>query len=118
MRQRRITKCDRFKNYKVPQSWITNYNRFWIAKCDKNSKKWITKCDGITKRDGFQSATVQVSTTNEQCLRIVYKDNICSFTIHQRNIQSLATQLFNVKRNLSNSIEYDIFQTRNFNNTT
>ena len=29
-------------------SWITNYDRFWITKCDKNFKSWITKCNGIT----------------------------------------------------------------------
>ena len=59
----------------------------------------------------------------ERSLRIVYKDNISSFedllkrdksfTIHQRNIQSLAIELFKVKGNLSNNIMYDIFQTRN-----
>ena len=48
----------------------------------------------------------------ESSLRIVYKDNYSSyvdllvkeksFTIHQKNIQSLAVELFKVKRNLSN----------------
>ena len=37
------------------------------------------------------------------------------FTIHQRNIQSLAIELFKVKGNLSNNIMYDIFQTRKIN---
>ena len=50
----------------------------------------------------------------EWSLRIVYKDNISYFedllkrrklfTIHQKNIQSLATELFKVKRNFSNNI--------------
>ena len=56
--QRRITKCDRFKNCKVRQSWITNYDRFWITKYEKNFKNWITKCNGITKRDKFGSQIV------------------------------------------------------------
>ena len=59
MRQRRITNCDRFRDYKVRQSWITNCDEFWITKCEKILKKWITNCDGITKRDGWQSDTVQ-----------------------------------------------------------
>ena len=58
----------------------------------------------------------------EQSLRFVYKDSNSSFedllkrdksfTIHQRNIPSLAIKLFTVKGNLSNNIIYDIFQTR------
>ena len=50
----------------------------------------------------------------ERLLRIVYKDNYSSyvdllakdvsFTIHQRNILSLAIELFKVKRNISNVI--------------
>ena len=62
---------------------------------------------------------------HERSLRIVHKDNISSFedllkkdrsfTIHQRNIQSLAIELFKVKGNLSNNIMYDIFQTRKIN---
>ena len=61
----------------------------------------------------------------ERSLQIVYKDNISSFedllkrdkscTIHQRNIQSLAKELFKVKGNLSNNITYDFFQTREIN---
>ena len=52
---RRITKCDRFRYYEVRQSWITNYDRFWITKCDKNLKKldykvrWDYKPRRITK---------------------------------------------------------------------
>ena len=61
----------------------------------------------------------------KRSLQIVYKENISSFedllkrgksfTIHQMNIQSLAIELFEVKGNLSNSIIYDIFQTRKMN---
>ena len=35
VRQRWITKYNRFKHYKVRQSWITNYDRFWVTKCNK-----------------------------------------------------------------------------------
>ena len=59
MRQKRITECDRFRDYKVRQSSMTNSDRFWITKCHHDLKKWITKCDGITKRDALQSDTVQ-----------------------------------------------------------
>ena len=61
----------------------------------------------------------KINHLHERSLRIVYKDNTSSFedllkkdnsfTIHQRNIQSLAIELFKVKGNLSNNIMYDIF---------
>ena len=67
----------------------------------------------------------KINHLHEQSLRIIYKDTISSFedllekdrsfTIHQRNVQSLAIELFNVKGNLSNNIMYDIFQTRKIN---
>ena len=75
----------------------------------------------------FHSRSVnnKINHLHERSLRIVYKDNISSFedllkkdrsfTIHQRNIQSLAIELFKVKGNLSNNIMYDIFQTRKIN---
>ena len=63
-----------------------------------------------------------VNHLHERSLRIVYKDNISSsedllrrdksFTIHEKNIQSLTIELFKIKGNLSNNIMYDIFQTR------
>ena len=64
----------------------------------------------------------KINHLHERSLRIVFKDNISSFedllkkdssfTIYQRNIQSLAIELFKIKGNLSNNIMYDIFQTR------
>ena len=58
----------------------------------------------------------------KKTLRIVYKDYISSFenilkrdksvTIHHRNIQSLAIELFKVKQILSNSMLCNNFQTR------
>ena len=68
----------------------------------------------------------KINRLHERLLRIVYTDNIRSFedlfkrdksfTIHQRNIQSLAIELFKVKGNLSNNIMYHIFQTRKIKN--
>ena len=64
VQQRRITKCYRFKGYKVQQSCIANYNMVWITKCDKNFRNWITQCDGVDRNCdaieiamGLQSAT-------------------------------------------------------------
>ena len=64
----------------------------------------------------------KINHLHQRLLQIVCKDSIISFedlfkrdkffTIHQRNIQSLAIELFKVKRNLSNNIMYDIYQTR------
>ena len=64
----------------------------------------------------------KINRFHERSLRIVYKDNYSSyvdllakdksFTSHQRNIQSLAIELFKVKRNLSNVILCNILKTR------
>ena len=64
----------------------------------------------------------KINHLHERFFRIVYKDNNSSyvdllakdksFTIHQRNIQSLAIKLFKVKRNLSNEIICNILKTR------
>ena len=60
----------------------------------------------------------KINHLHERALRnISFFENLLkkgkSFTIHQRNIQSLAAELFKVKGSLSNNIMYDIFQTRN-----
>ena len=65
----------------------------------------------------------KINHLHERSLRIVYKDNYSSyvdllakdksFTIHQRNIHSLAIELFKVKRNLSNVIMCNILKNKN-----
>ena len=56
----------------------------------------------------------KINHLHERSLRIVYKDNYSyvdlrtmnkSFTIHQRNLQSLAIELSKAKRNLSNILK-------------
>ena len=64
----------------------------------------------------------KINHLHERALRIVYKDYISFFedllkrdksvTIHHRNIQSPAIELFKVKQNLSNSVLSNIFSTR------
>ena len=59
---------------------------------------------------------------HERSIHIVHKDNNSSFkdllkkgnsfTVHHRNIQSLAIELFTIKKNLSNTIMNDILQSR------
>ena len=72
-----------------------------------------------------RGANNKINHLYERLLQIVYKDIISYFedllkkdrscTIHQRNIQSLAIELFKVQGNLSKNIMYDIFQTRKIN---
>ena len=64
----------------------------------------------------------EINHLHECSLCIVYKDNYSSyvdllaednlFTIHQRNIQSLAIELFKAKRNLSNVIMCNVLKTK------
>ena len=68
----------------------------------------------------------KIDDLHERSLRIVYKDNYSSyvdllakgksFSIHQRNIQSLAIELFKVKQNLSNVMMCNILKTRTLTN--
>ena len=70
----------------------------------------------------FRSRRVnnKINHLHERSLFMVYKDNYSSYvdllakdkSIRQRNIQSLAIELFKVKRNLSNVIMCNIFKTR------
>ena len=63
----------------------------------------------------------KINHLHERSLRIVYKYNNSSFkellkknnsfTVHHRKIQSLAIELFEVKKNLSNTIMNEILQT-------
>ena len=67
----------------------------------------------------------KINHIHERSLRIVYKDYNSSFNdllqkeesvcIQHRSIQSLAIELFKVKKNLSNTIMSDFFLTRVFN---
>ena len=63
----------------------------------------------------------EINHLHERSLRIIYKDKNSSFTellkkdnsfsVHFKNIQSFAIELFKVKENLSNTIMNDILQT-------
>ena len=64
----------------------------------------------------------KINQLHKHSLRIVYKNSISSFhellqkdhsfTIHHRNIQSLAIELYKIKENLSNEIMSSIFPSR------
>ena len=61
----------------------------------------------------------RINKLHERALRLVYKDNVSSFdqllqrdksfSIHNRNLQKLATEMFKVKNNLSPSFMHSIF---------
>ena len=69
-----------------------------------------------------RTANNKINHIHERSLRIVYNDYITSFkdllrrektfTIHHRNIQSLAIELFKIKNNISNTIVSELFETR------
>ena len=65
----------------------------------------------------------KINRLHERCLRIIYSDKQSSFqallekdgsvSIHNRNLQFLATEMYKVKNNLSVSILTDLFKQRN-----
>ena len=72
-----------------------------------------------------RSLNTQINKIHERALRIVYSDNVSSFeklleisksvTIHHRNIQLLAVEIYKALNNLSSSLMMDIFQTKKTN---
>ena len=67
----------------------------------------------------------KINRIHERALRMVYDDDISNFTdllqrdgaftIHQRNIQSLAIEMFKVKTKCGPSLLEDIFELRKYN---
>ena len=67
----------------------------------------------------------KINRLHERCLRIVHSDKTTSFekllekdgsvTIHTRNLQTLATEMFKVYKNLSPAIIADLFHVRQNN---
>ena len=67
----------------------------------------------------------KINRLQERCLRVIYSDKQSSFqtllekdgsvSIHNRNLQFLATEMYKVKNNLSPSIIVELFEQRNEN---
>ena len=65
----------------------------------------------------------KINKLHEGAFRIVYKDHFLSFeellskdksvTVHQRNLQILATEMYKILNSLSPDITQDIFETKN-----
>ena len=65
----------------------------------------------------------KINRLHERCLRIIYSDKQSSFeallekdgsvSIHNRNIQILATEMFKIKNDLSPEIMTELFEQRN-----
>ena len=74
---------------------------------------WIFHGRGVNNKINHlqeRSILIACKDDNNSFKDLLKKDNI--FTVHHRNIQSLAIELFKVKENLSNTIMNDILQTR------
>ena len=66
----------------------------------------------------------QINRLHERALRLVYKDSLLtfedllqkdnSFSIHHRNLQKLATEIYKVNNNLSPTIMEGFFQLEKF----
>ena len=64
-----------------------------------------------------------INRIHEQALRLVYQDNSLSFaellekdnsfTIHQRNLQVLATEIFKLENGLAPGIMKEVFEIQN-----
>ena len=72
-----------------------------------------------------RSMNSRINHLHETCLRIIYSDKSSSFeellqkdesvTIHVKNIQKLATEMFKVFKNLSPPVVADLFEVRQNN---
>ena len=72
-----------------------------------------------------RSLNAQINRIQERALRIVYNDNVSSFeelleisqsiTIHHRNIQLLAVEIYKAVNNLAPTLMIDMFQTKKVN---
>ena len=76
----------------------------------------------------FHSRTLnnRINKLHERCLRIIYNDKVSSFqelldqdksvTVHTRNLQILATEMFKVSNDTAPQIFADIFSSRSHSN--
>ena len=94
-----------------------------LAKCKSLMKAFLTSqfnyCPLIWMFHSRQLNN-RINNINERALRLVYKDNKLTFndlleldnsvTIHQRNLQILATELFKVKNSLAPKIMAEVFE--------
>ena len=70
----------------------------------------------------------KINRLQERCLRIIYSDKQSSFetllekdgsvSVHNRNLQVLATEMYKIKKDLSPFIITEFFEQRNESNTT
>ena len=72
-----------------------------------------------------RSLNNKINRIHERALRIVYNDTVSSFSdllvkdnsvsIHQRNLQVLATEMYKIKNNIAPTIVSEIFNTTDLN---
>ena len=112
----KINALSRIVNYmSIPKRRIL-MNSFFISQFSYCPLVWMCHSRAVNNK---------INSLHERCLRIVYNDKKSSFeellekdnsvSIHHRNLQVLATEMFKVHNDLSPAIVRELFHERNNN---
>ena len=100
-------------------SVLKRFNDWGVIHHGSNSKQNPKKFDNVALNI-FRSLNNKINSIHERSLRIIYGDKTSTFqqllekdnsvSIHHRDLQTLATEMFKISNNLSPEIVKEIFQ--------